>query len=210
MKKLILTLAIAAVTTLSYAQGTLQFNNAIGSRFNLTDAAGQTGLLPTNAPVNFGLFYGHTSGNLTLVSVLGAPSPTSPGFMVAPNGTAFQLATAGGEVTAANEQVFVRVRAWSASFGTDWQAARTAYLAGTPGVMYGEAGASANSIVGTEILSELLGAAGGPGSFLWQGTTGTDPNRFTPMTVITAVPEPSTIALGVLGAGALCLLRRKK
>lgn len=59
----------------------------------------------------------------------------------------------------------------------------------------------------TKVAQVTLGPASGPGTVIWQGITGVNPNRFTPLVV---VPEPSTIALGVLGLGSLLLFRRRK
>lgn len=59
----------------------------------------------------------------------------------------------------------------------------------------------------TEVKQVTLGQTAGPGAVIWQTATGTNPNRFTPLIV---VPEPSTIALGVLGLGSLLLFRRRK
>ncbi len=58
----------------------------------------------------------------------------------------------------------------------------------------------------TETKQVVLAPAAGPGSVIWSSS----PNaaRFTPLVV--SVPEPSTIALGVLGLGSLLLFRRRK
>ncbi len=59
----------------------------------------------------------------------------------------------------------------------------------------------------TDVRQVTLGPTAGPGAVVWQ-TSDTNPNRFTPLVVV--VPEPSTIALGVLGLGSLLLFRRRK
>jgi hypothetical protein len=58
----------------------------------------------------------------------------------------------------------------------------------------------------TDIKQVTLAPAAGPGSVIWSSS----PNaaRFSPL--IVTVPEPSTIALGVLGLGSLLLFRRRK
>jgi hypothetical protein len=60
----------------------------------------------------------------------------------------------------------------------------------------------------TDVRQVTLGPTAGPGAVIWQTATGVNPNRFTPLVVV--VPEPSTIALGVLGLGSLLLFRRRK
>lgn len=60
----------------------------------------------------------------------------------------------------------------------------------------------------TKVAQVTLGQTAGPGAVIWQ-TSDTNPSRFTPLN-LTVVPEPSTIALGVLGLGSLLLFRRRK
>lgn len=59
----------------------------------------------------------------------------------------------------------------------------------------------------TAIKQVTLGPTAGPGTVIWQGATGTHPNRFTPLIVI--CPEPCTIAIGAIGGLALLFRRRK-
>jgi hypothetical protein len=59
----------------------------------------------------------------------------------------------------------------------------------------------------TEVKQVTLAAGAGPGTVTWSSTP--NANRFSPL-VVTIVPEPSTIALGVLGLGSLLLFRRRK
>jgi hypothetical protein len=99
------------------------------------------------------------------------------------------------EGTQPGQVVFAQVRAWETRFGADWAAAKS-----TPGAYYGE----------TDVRQlEPLGPTSGPATVIWQGSTSTSPNRFFAMQ-IGIVPEPSTIALAVLGLGSLLLFRRRK
>ena len=59
----------------------------------------------------------------------------------------------------------------------------------------------------TDVKQVTLGPATGPGTVVW-GSTATA-SRFSPL-LVTIVPEPSTIALGVLGLSSLLLFRRRK
>lgn len=61
----------------------------------------------------------------------------------------------------------------------------------------------------TKVAQVTLGPTSGPGTVIWQGASGTLASRFNPL-VVSVVPEPSTIALGVLGLGSLLLFRRRK
>ncbi|MBK7997910.1 MAG: hypothetical protein IPK15_04055 [Verrucomicrobia bacterium] len=58
----------------------------------------------------------------------------------------------------------------------------------------------------TDVRQVTLGPTAGPGTVIWQGPSGTNPNRFHPLVLI---PEPSTIALGAL-AGVCLLFRARK
>jgi hypothetical protein len=68
--------------------------------------------------------------------------------------------------------------------------------------------ASGKVLGATDVRQVTLGPTAGPGAVIWQGSTGVNPTRFNPLVV--TVPEPSTIALGVLGLGSLLLFRRRK
>lgn len=59
----------------------------------------------------------------------------------------------------------------------------------------------------TGIRQVTLGPSGGPATVIWSSTA--SDKTFSPM-VLQVVPEPSTIALGVLGFGSLLLFRRRK
>ena len=79
--------------------------------------------------------------------------------------------------------VFLQVRGWETRFGLDWERGRREGL-------YGQ----------TEIISVLLGPSTGPGTVI------AGPNAV----IVMCVPEPSTIALALLGLGGLLLLRRQR
>jgi len=205
MKK---TLLIAAATGLmavsSFAQGTLVFaNTAIAAtkiNTNVLNGSvrGLVGLTP--GFLNYGLFVGAsgtTSNNLTLAlnstggaALVTGNSTTATGRLDGDGGGSF----VGISGFAASTPIAVQVRAWSASYGNDWQSAFNAYAANTPGVWWGA------SIVGSLTLNPVSG----PGTALFSSTT-----PITGFDVYTTVPEPSTIALGMLGLASLAFLRRR-
>jgi hypothetical protein len=189
MKKLLLTLALTALTVgASYAQGFVQFANGTLSRFQLRNSDGTSANIPAGTQLNFAIFYG----------TAGAPPKDEPqtpfaGMSAVAGINNVTAAYALGLETAPNDVVSMRVRGWSSSFGADWLTASR-----TPGAMYGE----------TDIRMVTLGTSL-TATPIWQGATGTNPNRFNPL-VVSIVPEPSTIALAVLGLGSLLLFRRRK
>jgi hypothetical protein len=192
MKKTLLTLALATLSAVaSYAQGTVAFANGTLTRAQWEDPATHAMVnVPASANIVYGIFWGRSADSLVLNDgALGTPHQTaiSAGVIVAPNPYILNGAEPG-------ERVFVKVAGWTSSFGRDFATAST-----TAGAHYGETGTK-------QILSLTgLGPTAGPGAVIWSAsnTLLLQPLR------IPIVPEPSVIALGVLGLGAL-LLRRKK
>lgn len=184
MKKVLLTLALAAVATFTYAQGTIQLANNAGTRFRVN------GVVPPNlasgGPVggtySFGVYVGASAGSLSAQPVGGLGTNTSTGGLIGgANANAFQLP--GFE---ANTTVFIQIRGWETRLGS-WEAGQQG--------LHGQ----------TEVRSVVLGPASGPGTVVWSST---DLTKFQAIDLV--VPEPSTIALGVLGLGSLLLFRRRK
>jgi hypothetical protein len=188
MKKLLLTISLAVVTAMSYGQGTIGFGNTIASKVVVVTSPGTAGVpLPITTRANFGAFWGTSQDALQLNNgPLGVSSDANAGILVAPA----TYALAGSPE---NGTVFLQIKGWDASFGSDWAAAKAA------GALYGE----------TDVRSVTLAGPLGPGASIWQGASGTNPNKFNPL-VLSIVPEPSTIALAVLGLGSLLLFRRRK
>ena len=89
------------------------------------------------------------------------------------------------------EIVSLQIRAWDG--GLDWRQAR---------LYYGE----------TDVRQVTLGPTAGPGQVIWQTASGTNPNRFLPLTIYLdyPCPEPTTLALGALAGLSLLFCRRKR
>lgn len=184
MKKLLLTLALAAAATFADAQGTIVFANNAGTRFSIN------GVRPASASVGgpaagtytFAVFAGLTADSLSNEPVgdLGWNSATG-GLITSPNPQAHQLPGFAPDSTA-----FIQIRGWESRFGADWQA-------GFAGLW-----------VMTDIKPFVLGPASGAGTVIWSAI---DPTK---LHVINMVPEPSTIALALFGLGSLLLFRRHK
>jgi len=186
MKKTLLTLALAALSAVaSYAQGTITFANTTLSRAQWEDPTTHAFVnVPLGAPIVYGVFWGAAADALVLNDgLLGTASTTSAGII----GATSPYQISGGAV---GSTVFMKIAGWSSSFQRD-----AATASRTAGAHYGETG----------VRSVVLAATAGPGTVIWSGS---DLTKFQPLR-IPIVPEPSVIALGVLGVGAL-LLRRKK
>lgn len=149
MKKLLLTLALAAMATFANAQGTIQFANNAGTRFNVN------GVRPVNTSSGgpaantylFAAFVGQSADALSSQPVgdIGGNTITG-GLITSPNPQAHQLPG-----FAADSTVFIQIRAWDSSggIGNDWAAAKQR---GT----YGE----------TAIRQVTLGPSSGPGTVI--------------------------------------------
>jgi hypothetical protein len=131
--------------------------------------------------------WGTSANDLGLnVGPLGTSSTITAGIIVAPS----VYAISGTEPL---QTVFLQIRAWDAAFGTDWAAAQAA------GYFFGQ----------TDVRQVTLGPTAGPGTVIWQGATGTNPNRFNPL-YLPIIPEPSTVILGALGVGSMLLFCRRR
>jgi hypothetical protein len=187
MKKTLLTLAFAALATVaSYAQGTITFANTTLSRVQQETALGSKVYVnvPVGAPIVYGVFWGASADALQLnAGALGTASTTSAGII----GTGSPYQIDGGAVGA---KVFMKIAGWTASFQRDFAAAKV-----SAGAYYGE----------TAVREVTLAATAGPGTVIWSAS---DLTKFQPLK-LDIVPEPSVIALGALGLGALLLRRRK-
>jgi hypothetical protein len=130
--------------------------------------------------LNFGVF---VNGATQPVPTLGTASTTTAGIIVAPSVYAIPG-------TDPLQVVSLQIKGWGANFAS-YDEARAG------GGLYGE----------TDVRPVTLGPTAGPGTVIWQTASGINASRFYALAI---VPEPSTIALGVLGLGSLLLFRRRQ
>jgi len=179
MKKLLLVAGLMLASVAAYAQGTLNF-----ASFVTVPAPGTS----VNAPV-FNSDGTTRLAGASFMAILYA-GPTAGSMQAV--GTAVAFSTGGGAgyfiggtrtvtTVAGNAIAFLQVRAWDTAAGATWDAAFAS------GSRYGM----------SPILQLTLGQA-----------PATPPNM-TGLQGFNLVPEPSTIALGILGASALLFRRRK-
>jgi hypothetical protein len=181
MKKTLIILAALASAGAAYAQGTVTFFSA--SPINM--ANGTTGV---GTGYTAGLFLATDRatplGTTTFLTSGGEGYLDAKDFVVP------------GFPTGSNNARFV-VRVWETAAGS--------YAAQTSG-FHGEFDGTANLGTGTGFTTGSLGGpvAGAPPAL----PPDLGPNF--PGFNLVAVPEPSTYALGVLGLGALAMMRRRK
>lgn len=198
MKKTLLTLAFSAFAVCaSFAQGTVNFNNtattfsdgATVDRF-VYNVGGQTRL--TGGNYSAALYFGTTADSVTTLATLNPTDTTlasAKGVFRAATTTLPGTWSGGGSRTLLGTQggqtVFLQVRVWDSSLFATYD------LAKAGGGITGQSAAFSYTISTSPTPP--------PSDLVMAGL-----RRFE------LVPEPSTIALGVLGLGSLLFFRRKK
>ncbi len=190
MKKILLTCALAAFAVGAYAQGTVNFANGSGTLLLTTNTPTGIGNITGVGLYTVGIYagpQGALEGDLVLVGATTTNGPVAGRINGNPSGGSFVMPG-----FASGTRITFQIRAWQTAFGSTYEAAS----AGLRGV----------STLGTTTPGGGLVAAG--------GLFGTVPavNGDQPVLgfALTGVPEPSSIALGLLGLGAIAMFRRKK
>lgn len=187
MRKLIALLAVSVVTVSALAQGTVNFNNNVWTGTSARPVfLGQPGstvrLVGTDyvAQLYFGTA-GTAASSLTAVGALGRFRVATTASPGTWSGSTITLAGIGAGATAA-----LQVRVWN----------NTLFPAGYQAALSGGGLTGASSVFDYTVPA---GSTPAPNEF-WMG-------NFASFNV---VPEPSTIALGVLGLAGLLFIRRRK
>lgn len=185
MKKLLLAIVAIGASVGVLAQGTVNFDTSFAALggpipgLPIYDADGTTPLSGDSAWAQ--LYAGPDAGSL-------APIGAAVNFLTGDFAGIIAAGTRAIPTVAPGAAAIIDVRAWEAAGGASYEAA----LAG--GFKVG-----ANSL-GGGTFSVLTGGAGTPPSL---------PANLVGFQSFSLVPEPSTTALGILGAVALLLRRRK-
>lgn len=192
MKKLLILSVTMAATIGALAQGTVNFANAgaggLNARIFGTDGA--TPLAGTGYIAQ--LWAGSSATSM-------APITPTATFGTGANAGYFFAGTRTIPTVAAGSPCFFQVRVWAVGGGADWATASV-----TPGALVGGDFASVGGLRSTTPL--------GP----YQSPNLTVPPSTPPNLLglqsfsLYVVPEPTTIALGVLGLAGLLVLRRRK
>jgi len=179
MKKLLVTLAAVLVSASTFGQGTILFNNRTPTGDARVTRPDGTG---AGAGITAQLFLVGAGGALTAIpgTTTFRETPAAATFFVNPTSVSVPGVAAGSAAT-------VRMRAWATSAGS-YDAAVAA------GALRGES----NDVT----ISQLGGTPAGGGAPI------PDPG-LSGLQSFALVPEPSTMALGLLGAAALLYRRRK-
>jgi hypothetical protein len=220
IKKFATIIAMTSLAVSGFAQGTVIFQNAIGTAIKIPtyDGGGLitgsnnavAGALPavpggfsTGGVLDVGLVWGTSAAQLSTIT-----GGTLAG--VVPIGTAAgQIAGStvfGIPGTSPNNVDFIAIYMWDSSYGNTLVGALACETAGG---WFGSAAAGAGNTIYGELgtpLSFTLGPTPGPA----QPIFGTTAGFYGKTVLLTQSPEPATVALGGLGAAALLIRRRRK
>jgi len=197
MKKILLGLAICAVSGLAYGQGLVTISTGKANtyvRFSNTVASAWA----SGNSVVWGLYYGTTAGtydHLLTSPTNGFYSGTSAGFMgcITSSGGVKALETAPGVTT------YFQLKAWSAGYASY----EAALASGLDSVLISKTILSATDTPGQPTGSPPPT----PPTILWAPGTASATAQ---IVQLVPVPEPSIIALAGLGLAGLIFIRRRK
>ena len=192
MKKLLLTAAILLTGISIYAQGVVLFANTTTTTVR-TNVGGVSGPIPAGTAFMLNLYYAPDGPQPapSALTPLGAPVGfISPGRFNGGNRTT-------PNTTAPGDFAWFDVRVWESAFGSSYEAAVAAPAMNVGGTtrptMAGKSGAfriQTGTAAGSLPITQTGGFAGIPN--------------------VDIVPEPSVIALGILGLTGLLVLRRRR
>ena len=198
MKKLLFVAALMATTLGAMAQGTLTFKNSSPVNAPIFDVDGVTKLVGTTFQAQ--LYWKAAGAAASTFAVVKDSANTADGAVLPFRDVVSTSPAAGywnpGADAVRNVgtigNVDLQVRVWNQVDGATFAVASTKAGAkiGSFDLLAFKPGDSTSSPPATP--TDMVGFAGGK------------------LTVVAAVPEPSTIALGLIGAGALLLRRRNK
>jgi len=189
MKKILLLLSLLALPAAVFAQGTVVFQNTAATVLTTNDLVGHTGTVATGYKIRIGLYVGAPGSDPTAFSLVGIA--TNSGISAGRFGYVLTISGNNGV------NVDYQVRAWTLASGLDYESANAA---GTyKGVsLVG----NVTPATGTQTSPNLFSSTAGVPEFTGQLANG--------FAITPPIPEPSSIALGLLGLGAVAMFRRRK
>ena len=181
MKKTLFTIAlIALAATSSFAQGIIALGNSALTRITVLD------------PVSGASRNATAADGLKISVYFGPAGSAADALQAAPGTDGYTIGTTAGVLVGTGLSAF-------ALPGTEGGQTVSLQIRAT---------ANGGYVGETKVAQVVLTAAPSSGQVIWQPSSQSAANRFTPL--VLQVPEPSTIALGVLGLGSLLLFRRRK
>ncbi len=202
MKKLFITLGLAALVSSSQAQGTLNFVNAAATIITLSSNTVFLGTAP------------NALGGFRYELFIGPAGTVNPNLLTATGVIATNTATAGRFSAGSNLAIpgmpaggtsAIMVRGWSSNLGANYAAAKINWDLGLAGFL-GQSAVAPNFLTGGGTPIAILASpvfGGASGIVPLSGTTGFTMFHSAP------VPEPTSMALAGIGAASLLIFRRR-
>jgi len=195
MKKLTILAVSLAAACQAYGQGTVVFQNSSTSA--VTNSLTQARVV-SGTTFMVALYFLPDTGQATVTTADFNANRTTVGSSIGFAGAGiYSGGTRTSPTPTPGASGWFQVRAWESSFGATFEEA-----VANPTAVGGRL-----ALVGTS--SPIKVDTGDP-TTVPQGTAGTLTGSGISWFVVTPVPEPSIIGLGVLGIGALMLLRRRR
>jgi hypothetical protein len=204
MKKLILTAVCAAATVSGFAQGTMSFANGnqtpvyVATALATSYAASlkaTSATLSSGGVIDVGLLWGTSAASVNTLAGVVTMSTTAGVF----NGNTVYAIPG----TNPNDSDWFAVVAWDSSYGNTLAGEQECLAAGG---LWGSSLSTAYGVIGGP-LQFSLAATAGPGTVMFGSVATTGVFHYF---ALTTSPEPTTLALGGLGAAALLMFRRRK
>jgi hypothetical protein len=194
-----------AASSVAHAQGRVIFGNGPTTRTTNTDYFPAGALFGPASTWDYGLYIGPagaTYAQLSLVGLETNPVSTSAtdaraGLMTSSNPYALPTSPFNGVATDGSAPIAVQVRLWEASLGSSYEAALVAAMGGGP--------VDQNTYFSVSVIGQVVPTVVPAGA---APIFGTGPGLLSGI-VVGIIPEPSTLALGGLGAGLWWYLRRR-
>ena len=193
MKKLLLTSLCVLVSVAAYGQGQVNLANTPATLFT-TNRSGVVGNMSGANQWRIGLYTGPAGSTLDSQLTLLAVA-TNSSLLGGRIGSVFVD-------TPGTSPIAYQVKAWSLAAGASYEAAvaqnNANFMGGKSPI--GGVTPAGSGVIPPVLFTSTAGTAEFPGQ-LTAGIT---------LVPLSVVPEPSTIALGLLGLGAIALFRRRK
>lgn len=191
MKKLVIMAAAVFATVNIFAQGVVNFSN-IGATQRVTNSmTGATAAIGSTFLVQ--LYYAPDASGGAETALM----PISPAIGIGPQAGLFSGGFRTAPVTPPGAFAYFQVRAWESAFGTSYEEALAKGAVGGRTSLLGK-----SNIIRVDTADPTITPAEGSASLVAAGLAG--------IVLAPVIPEPSVIGLGLLGAGALLMLRRRK
>jgi hypothetical protein len=217
MKKVLSVFALLGAVTLGYSQGTVNTSTtvssfAVSTNNTLAGLAGRTyGTVVDTGGQSYDYILLYSATAVAPVTLNSTPS-TIAAWSLGPTeangiGPGYILGSSSAALGNAATAYYIELVGWSTGLGTSFSSIESTIESGSTSIANQYLGFGYQSAAGLVSSQVTTATSPAPGTTIFSAgaiNSGFDLN------LVVATPEPSTIALGVMGAASLLALRRKK